>query len=768
MKKLFKLALVGTMVLAAAACQREQVGGLQTPENGVKEVTTQFVLNVTAAPKTKMTADVVQQNNNFRGIQDGIIYTFKTGIDTATAIPYVINPAWTADKTFEFPFFFAENGLNNTGTNNQTGTTATASKRVLQLSIPVGTDAVLFYGKAIKATGVADSDYGATDTDENTGTVISGTPNNTVIKAKKILNDTNRDAYDRTGDLMIYLINDVLGTHVDADDSPGTIGNYQYTKLPALSWAQLGHQYEIDNYPSKTRYTASQGVGHKVEGLEEVLGKCYYLFTYLTPSEIPDGITYGSDAWKTWVANNPTKRHHEEYRSGSSRAVKSMIIDMYKIINTAATEAEATDSLEANAKRLAIQIIDNADDYFITSNGNFKEISTLKSANIVAPAYWAANFEGAKDLNKYPYETFGIPEGAAQIGFKPQTADLITQPKDEFYYKLPNQPLVNPTMVEFEPKKYLYPAELWYYVNSPIRTSTDGSITTASYPDGVNKWKDENSWSGWDSPGIVASATRAVAVTNSINYGVALLKSSVSYSASNLLDNRAKMTDETTDRVIPNTAANLQLRGVLVGGVNPRMNWQFIRKYESAAASAVENIGDLSLFDGVIYDHSLSGAKTNGIDNPVAVPTVNPVYTLVYDNYCSTGDGATEADNQNDVWVALEFVNGGDSFWGKDNLIPKDGVFYLVAKLHKPTASDSSGISWPTDHQIPPIDANGDSKQVARVFIQDFVTTVSFKIGAESLKNAYYSIPDLRASNMSLGLDVDLKWETGISYELTL
>ena len=773
MKKLFNLALAGTMILAAAACQREQLGS-QTPEEGMKEVTTQFVLNVTAAPKTKLTADVVQLNNNFRGIQDGVIYTYKTGIDIENDTPYVLDPSVTADKTFNFPFFFAADGINNTGTNNQTGETATASKRVLQLSIPVGTDAVLFYGRAIKASGVADSDYGASNIDANAddifdatannGTFISSTPSNTVIKAKKILNDTNRESYDRTGDLMIYLINDVLGTSIDADNEPNTIGSYHYTSLPALSWSALGHQYEIDNYAATTnRYDAAYGVGHPVTGLEEVLGKCYYLFTYLEPADIPAGITYGSDEWKEWVVANPTKRHHEEYRSGSSRAIKSMIIDMYKIINTAATEADPTDDYEANAKRLAIRIISNASKYFDTTNGNFKELSTLKAANIVSSDYWAANFDGAKDLNKFPYESYGIPEGAAQIGFKPQSA---TQAKDEFYYKLPNQPLVNPTMAEFEPKKYLFPAELWYYVNSPIRTSSDGTITSANYPDGVNKWKDDANWTGWTSPGKVASATRAVAVTNSINYGVALLRSNVSYSAANLVDNRAAMTDETSDRVIPNTAANLQVRGILVGGVNPRMNWQFIRKYETSGDP--EGIGDLSLFDGVIYDHSFSGAKTNGVDNPVSVPTPAPLHTLVYDNYCSTGGGATEAENQNDVWVAVEFVNGGDPFWGRDNLIPKDGVFYLVGKLHKPTASDITGITWPDDHQIPPTDGDGLSKKIARVFIQDFVTTVNFKIGAESLKHAYYSIPDLRASNMSLGLDVDLKWETGISYDVNL
>ena len=773
MKKLFNLALVGTMVLAAAACQREQVGDSspEANENGVKEVTTQFVLNVTSAPQTKMSTTAVQMNNNFRGIQDGVIYTYKTGIDVATATPYVLNPAVAADKTYEFPFFFAENGLNNSGNNNQTGDTSPASKRVMQLSIPVGTDAVLFYGKAIKASGVNDSDFGAS----GVGTVISATPNNTVIKAGKILDDETRIKYDRTGDLMIYMINDVLGTNVPALNTSGEIGSYHYESLPELYWAALGHQYEIDNYAGSTnRYAATQGVGHPVAGLEEVLGKCYYLFTYLTPSANPYDPIDQEAAWKAWNAANPDEvHHHEEYRAGSSAAIKSMIIDTYKII-IAAKEAEPTNDNEANARRLADKILTNARKYFNDETGDYLGISTIKTDFITddsKQAYWNSHFEGAKDLNHFPYVDFGVPEGAAQLGFRHQTADLTTQPKDEFYYKLPNQPLVNPTMASFEPKKYLYPAELWYYVNSPLRTSSNGDITAANYPDGVENWNAAASWTGWASPGVVASATRAVAVTNSINYGVALLKSVVSYSDGTLYDNRHNMTKEATDRSITIGSANIQLRGILVGGVNPRMNWQFIRKYESAAASAAENIGDLSLFDGVIYDHSHAKDAQNN-DIPVAIPSStsssSTFYTLVYDNYCSTGGGATEADNQNDVYVALEFINGGEAFWGRDNLIPSGGVFYLVAKLAKPSASQSGNITWPTDHQIPPVDVNGLSKKVARVFIQDFVTTANFKIGPQSLKNAYYSVPDLRASQMSLGLSVDLKWTSGITYNVEL
>lgn len=763
MKKLFNLALVGTMVLAAAACQREQVGDSPTPVKG-EEVTTQFVLNVTSAPQTKMTADAVQQNHNFRGIQDGIIYTYATGTKL------VLSSAETATKTFNFPAFFADGGLDNSGNNNQTdenGTASTASKRVLQLSIPVGTDAVLFYGKAMKGDGSRPSDYG----ESGPATHIDPIPDNTVIKCRTIINETTRNDYDKTGKLMIYMINDVLGTSVPADNDGGTIGTYEYESLPALSWAQLGHQYEIDKYTDAgtNRYASQYGLNHSVYGLEEVLGKCYYLFTYLHPADLPTGVIFGSDEWSAWAKANPTLRHHPEYRAGSSFAVKSMVTDMYKIIS-AAIDAEPTDDNEANAKRLAIKILANASNYFDTSTGEYKEISTLKASDQLKDKW--SQFEGAKDLGKFPYGDFGIPEGAAQLEFLPQSA---TQIRDEFKYRDPNQPLVNPGMKTFEPRKYMYPAELWYYVNSSIRTSSNGDITAADYPDGITKWNAPASWSGWTSPGEVASSTRAVAVTNPINYGVALLKSNVSYSATTLKDNRKDLTEENTDRSFSIADANLQLRGVLVGGQNPRMNWQFIRKYTDTSAKPEAGSNDsLAEFDGVVYDHSFgttTGTGDNKMDVPLTIPSSTSssatTYTLVYDNYNSTGTGATEAERQNDVFVALEFVNGGDSFWGKDNLIPKDGVFYLVAKLPKPTANDN--ITWPSDHQIPPVNpSTGVSLNVARVFIQDFMTTANFRIGENSLKNAYYSVPDLRASQMSLGLSVDLKWESGITYNLDL
>ena len=68
-------------------------------------------------------------------------------------------------------------------------------------------------------------------------------------------------------------------------------------------------------------------------------------------------------------------------------------------------------------------------------------------------------------------------------------------------------------------------------------------------------------------------------------------------------------------------------------------------------------------------------------------------------------------------------------------------------------------------HVIPPYKANGDPMKITRVFIQDHKTTATFSINANSLKSAYLTVPDLRSSSISLGLDVDLNWEAGLTFD---
>ena len=140
----------------------------------------------------------------------------------------------------------------------------------------------------------------------------------------------------------------------------------------------------------------------------------------------------------------------------------------------------------------------------------------------------------------------------------------------------------------------------------------------------------------------------------------------------------------------------------------------------------------------------------------------SPVYTMTWDNY-------TDADKQNSVYIALEIVNNsGKDLWGGLNLIRNQGTFYLVGKLDPAAATVPSNmkkngvVDLSRDNfNYPPYDADGKTIRVPRVFMQDYVTQANITFNAHSLRNAYVTMPDLRSSNVSLGLSVDLTWTTG-------
>ena len=740
MKNIFNLLFVSALLLAAAACQREQLVNT-TDSNEIKEVTAQFVLNIAAPGQdagTKMSADVVQQNHNFRGIHSVHIYTYATNTPSGK-VPYVLNPdGWNETNSKDFPLgvLYATGQIDNVDNHNATS----SSNRILQLSIPVGTDAVLFYGKALN------SDEPTTAQNQERGRMLAEfnkNPKDIEFKVyRRIGDEADVKDYDATARLMIFVINRIMGAKVPAG---GTQNGY--SNLPALSWKELGALYEYTNNLYDNRFSVpSSTPTDKMIALKEILGKAYSTFSYIKSVE---------------------------YRAGASEAIKSMMSSMWNVIRPISTTAIPTNDEEANAKRLAIEIERRMDHYF-EENWEYKTVSEIKAivtnselmqGEELTENEWDFNintYEGrARDLNNYPYLDFNIPEGAAQLAYNTTSG--------EFSYLHPNKPLVNPNAPSFEPRKYVYAPELAYYVNSPVRvnnTLLTSENLNSLYPNGTTNWSSNSSWpEGW-SLGKVASDTKSVAVRDNIHYGVALLKTSVALEdgVTALLDNRYALSEgHEADQALPvnDNQHPIAFIGVLVGGVNPRYNWQFLRKYSTN--NSTEQPTDYTKFDGVIYDDQLPSTL-------VPTPTGKENYTLVYDNYNSD----LAADSQSNVYIALEFQNvSGLAFWGRDNLIPDQGKFYLVAEI-KNTEARRNSIVWPTDHQIPPVygvtgdteaipdgKKAGDSKQIPRVFIQDFMTTATFKLSEDALKKAYYTMPDLRTSNMSLGLSVDLQWEAG-------
>ena len=716
MRTLIKLSIAGAIALAAVACNKKdvvQAGPNYNPET--KEVTTQFVLSVnTGGPQTKQTAQNVQQDNNFLGIQDAHVLAYKTGMT---------GEAFVADPTKEAIRDYSLGNLYSSGSINRPNNAASSSNRIVELSVPVDVDAMLFYGRATRGTTASAAANGQLTFN------IASKPEDTHFDLEKRLDESNF-SYTHTSALMAFVINRIISSEVPAmttgevftaTGDPKT-PKTNYSMLPALKWSDLGALYSN----AATRATMAP--------LEEVLGNAYATFTKIETGE---------------------------YRAGASAAVQNMMASLIDVA-LSVQNADPTGDAEANASRLANEIISRKNRYFTTTMA-YQSVADIRSTvislsidGINNETAWNARFEKAADLNDYPRGTFKIPDGAAQMTFDPVTG--------MFSYLNDNKPLVNPGAT-FDPNHYLYPAELAYYVNSPLRV-TKKDVASADYPNGVTPWDTDGSWTTdeWVNNSKVQSDTRSIAVRNNINYGVALLESKVAIKSgiSYLNDNKSAKTGDATDNQIPVSDPKIVLQGILVGGQTNTVDWEFLPKISAG-----------NEFSYVIYDDEVPTTSS-------AIPTSGSVYTLVLDNYNRTL-GAT----QSSVRVALEFKNEGDPFWGRDNIIPKGGVFYLVGVLE--ASATGTGVTsapvWPNASQyaIPPIygvDGNtveaspagtvGYSKQINRVFIQNFVTSATFTLDENSLKHAYVSIPNLASTQMSLGLSVDLKWHSGFTYNVTL
>lgn len=423
--------------------------------------------------------------------------------------------------------------------------------------------------------------------------------------------------------------------------------------------------------------------------------------------------------------------------------------------------ASATNDAEANAQRLANELRNRINSYFnIDTNGNLTEWKSIGTATetgtiiynlvaasatvdgeVITSANWNSKLGQVKtgDLKNLP-TVFGLPLGAA-ILFWDDTDSRFT-------YRNPSTSLLDQSKVT-DPAKYMYPAELLYFDNSALRVN-DNEKKADDYPNGVNPWDVETTWTddGWTT-GKVLSTTHSVAVKNNINYGVAMLQTKVTLDGTAFADNRHAIVNTEQDQSLTaDDVKNFKLTGILIGGQNHQLGWNYLAK-----------ANDATDWDYIVYDNEIAGTGT------IPTPSGEENYTLVFDNYYKGSAGGTQAE-QTDVLVALEFENTSKDFYGKGNLVRYGGKFYLVGKLQ---LGDNrvAEANWPTYYAIPPYSA-GATNKISRVFIQDFMTTANFKIGPNSLKNALVTVPDLRSSQTSLGLSVDLQWQTGLSFESIL
>ena len=332
-----------------------------------------------------------------------------------------------------------------------------------------------------------------------------------------------------------------------------------------------------------------------------------------------------------------------------------------------------------------------------------KSLKPLRASNALANAIAAAIANGtyatvnASDsvelvsaLNDFP-EKYDLPQGCFDIKWNAGTHAFV----EGAYSNMAR------------PYTFAYPAQLWYYVNSTIKTSNVSQAT--AYASTTNSWNDILALH--TAPTNVNSMTRAVAIKDQIQYAVARFDVTVKLSSLTLADRSLEATGKAVNVNVP-SEEGFPVTAVLIGG-QQAVNYDF-----TSTASGSE----LTVYDKTMTNGSMKATASASATN----------HTLVLEN-----------GTQN-VRVAVEMVNTtGKDFYGAGNQLIKAGAkFYVVAELDKNLATETG----------------------KHVFKQDYTTTANLTL--TNLKTAYNTIPDLRTPKLELGFSVDLSWKDGHTYDI--
>ena len=338
----------------------------------------------------------------------------------------------------------------------------------------------------------------------------------------------------------------------------------------------------------------------------------------------------------------------------------------------------------ADVKQWLLSLAAAAQNYYDNPPSNVSETEKTILSSIKSTATTKAEGITASSTS-YP-RNHNLPDGAAILRWVESTSSFMPQ--------------INTTSLDNVNAmwRYAYPAPLYYFCDSRIRTS-DSNVNYSSN-------------TTWDSylnqfptgDGFVKTTTKAVALSSAVQYAVAQLKVRIMAAADALPD---KNTDNIT------IANHFKLTGIVVCGQRP-VNYRF---------EPVSNSEDQMMF---IYDSQ-----------------VNPDY------YLANTTDATEActtlvlqsyDGEN-VNIILEFENTSTDlqFKGVDGIVYPNTRFYLIGKVLAPTGDN----------------VTSDDK-THRVFTKDHITTVNVTVS--SLANAYSVLPNLMSSNLAIGLEATPQW----------
>ena len=456
----------------------------------------------------------------------------------------------------------------------------------------------------------------------------------------------------------------------------GTEGKIQGTDTP-LGTPVAG----LDSYKSTLFY-------YKNKGLDIPVGTASFL-CYCSADGTLDEFTGGAivDKWPTTTASSISFSPKQIYGNDLTIAdAKATPIANY-----------LTDLAEA----IKSSSVENKDDLF-NQFINYGHIIPASSSYVAGLESWLkpkiitlpTKPEGYSD--DYP-ASINLPDGAAVVQWN------STEEKFTPVLQTTTQANINSL------NRFVYPAPLWYYANSRIKTS---------YPDLFDKsnniWEKieqlhENNQDTWENilalhendDAIVYGGEASIAIKEPLHYAVGCLE--LELDAATTILNREKY----------------QLTGVFISS-------QYPQKFDfTPNATGTECI---------IYDKTIPEGFT--MASPGTGENAKKNYTLAF-----------QTPDNKDVRIALEFQNNsGANFEGIETMdldghtlkstIYAGTKFYLVGTLNLPTPTTE-------DH-------------TKRVFTKDYITYG--KVIIKDLSQAHPYLPDLLDPRLEVGIEVELKW----------
>lgn len=313
--------------------------------------------------------------------------------------------------------------------------------------------------------------------------------------------------------------------------------------------------------------------------------------------------------------------------------------------------------------------------------------------NVQKLAEWAAS-EGGVVLssitstyeNGYPSDIH-LPDGAAAVKW------------NRTLNKFEPQPVTTTEANINRLDRFIYPAELWYYANSRIKTSAERRVEDYLDVD----WSDV--LAKYDSgDGVMGPSVRSVAIKDPLAYAVGCLQVGL------VVSKTLKDADGTD---ISFATGDFPLKAVFVSG-------QYKQKFNFTPEDNVN--------EQIIYDPEIKGI-TMGDSKSEQPNTADP------EKYASTLVFQTK-DNV-PVHFALEFLNNsGQDFQGADGRIFDGTKFYLIGTIEV-TGGQAE-----------------DYKN--RAFTKNYITQGTVRIS--SLKQAYPYLPDLLDPRLEIAVKLVPEW----------